>query len=376
MEVMRAALVYGINDMRVETVERPAAPDGSILIRVHSCAICGTDRRIYKAGDYRAEYPVITGHEIAGEVVELGKGMRENPPGGADGNSCGDTNEYTYANMSGYSLGDRVCVAPGHGCGRCAACIKGFPNVCVNPYPSLGYKLNGGFAEYMAVPAHILRLGFVNRLPESLNYDQASLSEITACCINAQNNVGISKGDTVLIIGAGPAGLIHAHLSKRNGAGRGIMAQRSRARLDMAMKLFPGIVDDVIAISEEDLEESLFKKTDGIGADAVLVCAPSREVQESAFKLAANRGRINFFGGLPNDDRLIRIDSNNLHYKELFVSGASSSLPETNREALKLLDERAIDPDKLITGRFGLDGIHEAFAAAEEKSCIKIVINP
>ncbi|MCL2463303.1 MAG: alcohol dehydrogenase catalytic domain-containing protein, partial [Defluviitaleaceae bacterium] len=309
---MLAARVYGMDDLRVEHCDKPACPEGSILVRVMACSICGTDVRIYRKGDYRAQYPVIIGHEIAGEIAEVAPGVK------------------------GYNIGDRVCVAPGHGCGHCRTCQKGYPNVCTNPHPSLGYKLNGGFAEYIAVPEHILRLGFVNKIPDGLSYNQAALSEITACCLNAQANICVQPGDTVLIMGCGPAGIIHAHLSKHFGAGRVIVTQRSSGRLERAKAMFPDVIDRTISSDEEDLNSEIMKETNGDGADVVIVCAPSREAQEKAATLVAPRGRVNFFGGLPKDDCIDKIDANVLHYKEYFISGASSSLPENNREALRL----------------------------------------
>jgi L-iditol 2-dehydrogenase len=351
-ERMKAAVVYGINDLRVEMVEKPDVLENSIRIKVEACAICGTDRRIYRKGDYRAAYPVITGHEIAGVVESVANGVKS------------------------VKAGDRVCVAPGHGCGYCRMCRSGFPNVCLTPHPSLGYKLNGGFAEYMAVPEHIFRLGFVNPIPDSLSFEQAALSEIIACCINAQNNSVVNEGDRVLIIGSGPAGIIHAHLSKLNGAKKVIVTQRSKHRLNMAQAIFPDVVDRIIASSEEDLHEAIMNETEGQGADVIFVCAPSREAQEQSARLVANRGRINFFGGLPKEDCIVKLDSNELHYKEFSIFGASSSLPENNREALKILAERKIDPDKLITHVFSLDDIQKGFDVLEERQCIKVVIKP
>ncbi len=347
---MKAAVVYGINDMRLEEVPIPNVPEGSIRIKVKYCAICGTDRRIYKVGDFRASYPVITGHEISAVVEAVAPGIAT------------------------IKEGDRVCVAPGHGCGLCKACREGYPNVCTNPHPSLGYKLNGGFAEYMAVPEHIFRLGFVNRIPESLSYKQACMSEIIACCINAQNNAPIYEGDTVLIIGAGPAGLIHANLAKLKGAGSVILTQRSSFRLLKAKELFPEIIDHIIPSSETDLESTVMELTGGLGADAVFVCAPAKEAQEAALHLAATRGRVNFFGGLPKDNRFVTVDANNLHYKELFISGASSSLPAGNIEALNLLAARKIDPDQLITHTFMLADIDKGFDIMESRNCIKVAI--
>lgn len=350
MSKMKAAVVYGINDLRVQEVEKPDVPKDSIRIKIKTCAICGTDRRIYKVGDFRASYPVITGHEIAAVVEAVAPGV------------------------TSFKEGDAVCVAPGHGCGYCVACRSGYPNVCTNPHPSLGYKLNGGFAEYMAVPEHILRLGFVNPIPKNLTFQQASMSEITACCINAQHNAPIHEGDTVLIMGAGPAGLIHANLAKLHGAKQVILTQRSSFRLRKAKEVFPDVVDHIIPSTEMDLSATLMELTDGRGADVVYVCAPSKDAQEQALTLAAPRGRVNFFGGLPKDNRFVNIDSNNLHYKELFISGASSSLPDGNREALQLLAERKIDPDKLITHVFSLDDIDKGFDTLESRNCIKVAI--
>ena len=351
MSEMKAAVVYGQNDLRVMQVPVPDVISGSIRIKVEACAICGTDKRIYKMGDFRASYPVITGHEIAGTVESIDPGVTT------------------------FKVGDRVCVAPGHGCGLCETCKSGYPNVCTNPHPSLGYKLNGGFAEYMAVPEHILRLGFVNKIPENLSFIQASMSEIIACCINAQNNAGVKTGDTVLVMGAGPAGIIHSHLAKLRGAKKVILTQRSRFRLDKAAALFPDVVDDIIPSTEEDLFARVAELTSGKGADVVFVCAPSREAQEQALELAAPRGRVNFFGGLPKDDRHVSLDSNNLHYKELFVSGASSSQPSGNIEALELLSKRIIDPDKLITNIYSLSDIDAGFSVMESRDCIKVVID-
>ncbi|MBI3945970.1 MAG: alcohol dehydrogenase catalytic domain-containing protein [Armatimonadetes bacterium] len=348
---MRAAIVHAMGDLRIEDVALPEVPAGSIRVRVGACGVCGTDLRIYRKGDHRAQYPVIPGHEIAGVVDAVAPGV------------------------TAVREGDRVCVAPGHGCGACRMCRQGQPNVCTQPFPSLGYKVNGGFAEYLAVPENILRLGFVNPIPASLTFQQAAMSEILACCLNAQRNSPVREGDRVLIIGAGPAGILHALLAKRRGAARVMMTQRTRARLDTAQGRFAGI-DRVVPSLEEDLDRAVAEETGGEGADVVFVCAPAREAQEAACRLVGPRGRVNFFGGLPRDARTVTLDANTLHYKEFFIAGASSSLPEDNREALRLLAERAIDPDKLVTGAFPLADAHAAFQAAESRRGIKFVIAP
>ena len=349
---MKAGVVYGIRDLRYEDINKPKLIDGSVLVKIHSCAICGTDKRIFTVGDPRAQYPVVIGHEIAGEIVEVSDKVKD------------------------FKVGDRVCVAPGHGCGYCKACTSGYPNLCVDPHPSMGYKIQGGFAEYIAVPEHIFRLGFVNRIPENLSYDEASMSEIIACCLNAHKNTAVHKGDVVLILGAGPAGIVHSVISKLKGASKVILAQHSHYRLEKAKALFPDAIDRVVALGEESLEDVIKEETGGFGADVIFVCAPSSQAQVQAISLAGPQGRINFFGGLPKNDKVISFDANQIHYKELHISGASSSLPESNREALNLLSRPLIDGNKLITHRFPLSDINEAFRIAESRNCVKIVINP
>ena len=346
---MKAAVVHAKGELRLEDIPIPGVPAGSIRVKVQACAICGTDLRIYRKGDHRAEYPVVVGHEIAGVVEAIAPGVK------------------------GVREGDRVCVAPGHGCGNCRMCRAGQPNVCLRPFPSLGYKVNGGFEEYLAVPENIFRLGFVNPIPDNLSFQQASMSEITACCLNGQRNSPVHEGDVVLIFGAGPAGIIHSQLARMRGAGKVILTQRSRPRLDLAAERFP--VDRTIASSEEDLEQIIAEETNREGADVIYVCAPSAEAQELATRLVGPRGRINFFGGLPKGADTITLDANALHYKEFFISGASSSLPEGNREALRLLADREVNADKLITHTFPIDKIVEAFDVAESKQGIKVVVD-
>ncbi len=165
-------------------------------------------------------------------------------------------------------------------------------------------------------------------------------------------------------------------MSRIEGAKKVIISQRSKDRLNEIAERFPGLADRLICSTEEDLVKTVQDECGGYGPDVVYVCAPSREAQEQAIQMVNNRGRVNFFGGLPKTDCTVRLDSNALHYKEFFISGASSSLPETNREALKLLSTRAIDPDKLITHVFSLEDIDQAFEVMESKKCIKIVIKP
>jgi len=346
---MYAAQVEAIGKISVIEKEMPQPGDDSLLIKVEACAICGSDVRIFRKGDPRAKYPIVIGHEIAGTVVKIGKNIR------------------------GYREGDRVCAAPGHGCGKCRYCLTGHSNVCINPQPSIGYASDGGFAEYMVPPENVVRLGFVNPIPDGVSMDQAAMSELLACCLNAQENSPVEEGDVVLILGAGPAGCMHIELSRMKGAAKILLSQRSRGRLELAQRFSP---DRIIASSEENLTEIVMQETNGLGADVIFVCAPSKEAQEQAIQLAAPRGRINFFGGLPKDNCIIAANANTIHYKELFIGGASSSLARQNRQALQLIKDGMISADLYITHRFPLTEIEKGFQAVESRQAIKVVIKP
>jgi len=346
---MKAAVIKEKNVMAIEDIPIPEINNDTMLVRVVACAICGSDIRIYSKGDPRAKYPVVIGHEIAGVIEKLG------------------------GNVTGFKEGDRVCVAPGQGCGECIYCKSGHGNVCITPCPSIGYASNGGFAEYMCPPVNVVQNGFVNKIPDNISFDEAAMSELLACCINAQENAKIEKGDTVLIIGAGPAGCMHIQLSKLNGAAKVFITQRSRERLNMAKRFDP---DRLIASSSENLHEIIMNETNGLGVDVVYVCAPSVKAQEEGFQLLAPRGRINFFGGLPKDDCRITLDANRVHYTELFISGASSSLARGNKYALELISKGKINAKDYITHTFPLDEIEEGFRVVQERRGIKVIIKP
>ncbi len=346
---MLSAQVESLGQMRLVEKPIPVPGDNSLLIKVEACAICGSDVRIFRRGDSRARYPIVIGHEIAGTVVKVGK------------------------NVKGLSEGDRVCAAPGHGCGECRYCRTGHSNVCINPCPSIGYASDGGFAQYMVPPPNVVKLGFVNRIPDGVSFDHASMSELLACCLNAQENTPVREGDVVLIIGAGPAGCMMIELSRSKGPKKIILTLRSRQRLEAARRFSP---DRIVAAGEENLPQAVMEETEGVGADVIFVCAPAKEAQEQALELLAPRGRLNLFGGLPKDNCFITTNADSIHYKELFVGGASSSLARQNREALELIAAGYVHAERYITHTFPLEQINLAFENVERRSAIKVVIHP
>ena len=347
--MIKAAVLEGIGKIIVKEVDKPVCPDDSVLIRVRACAICGSDLRLFRKADRRLTFPQIIGHEIAGEIVEMGKSVK------------------------GFKVGDRVTSAPGPSCGECLYCKKGIQTQCINMIP-VGYSWPGGLAEYHVPPAASLRGNFINRIPDSLSFEEASLAEPLACCINGQELSNVGKGDSVAVIGAGPAGCIHVELARMRGAQKIFLVQRSRERLELAKAKFHA--DFFISSEDEDFVERILKETSGYGVDVVIVACPSGQAQEKSLKIIKGRGRINFFGGLSADDSVISIDSNIVHYKECFIHGSQSSTGLQNRKALELLSEGKIKAGDFITHTFPLSEVEEAMKAAESHEGLKVVVKP
>jgi L-iditol 2-dehydrogenase len=346
---LKAAVVEALAQIQLKEVEAPKLLADSLMLRVRACAVCGSDLRIVYSGDRRARFPVILGHEMAAEVVQVG------------------------AAAQGFAVGDRVTVAPGVSCGECYCCRRGWQNLCSNMI-SIGYFWPGGFAEYMVPPPRALTQGFVNKIPDALPFVDATLAEPLACCLNGQELLRVTGDDTVVVIGAGPTGLMHATLAVNRGCHKVIVVQRSAGRLDLARARVKA--DLFVSTLEEDAVQRVEEETDGLGPEVVIVAAPSKEAQQMALKMVGRRGRVSFFGGLPHSDSMTVLDSNLIHYKECSVMGASSSTSRQNQEALRLLASGAIRASDLITHVFPLEQIQAALETARGKAGLKVVVVP
>jgi L-iditol 2-dehydrogenase len=346
---VRAATYYGPGDLKVGDVPEPSAAPGELKLRMHATATCGTDAKIFRHGHHRLEPPQIIGHELAGEVVEVGEGVTR------------------------HAVGDRVQVIAAVPCGDCWACTSGAMTVCPNQ-TSMGYQYPGGFAEYMIVPRQVLKVDGVNPIPDGVSYAEASVTEPLACALNAQELVRVGDGDVVVVMGAGPIGCMHVRLARSLGASKVHLIDVNAARLALsAERVHP---EAAIDGSTEDPVEAVRKLTDGRGADVIITAAPSGAAQEQAIEMAAPQGRISFFGGLPKDDPYIRCDSNLVHYRELSLVGANGSSPDHNRRALDLIATGAVPVEDLITHRLPLDRVGDAIEAVISGEAIKVVVEP
>ena len=346
---MKAAVLKGIENLEMEDISRPNPSPQEILIKVNACSICGTDIRVYHHGHKHMRFPRISGHELSGEIVEIGK------------------------RVEGHKLGEKVAIAPAIPCGRCHYCRRGMQSMCIN-LTAIGYHYDGGFAEFMVVPEDAVRNGCVNTIPSELSFEEAALAEPLACAINGQQLSQIDLGNTVVIVGAGPLGCIHLQLAKAKGASRTILVELSRERIDFAKKFaFPDIV---INPSSENAIQRIKEETEGRGADRIIVSCPSGKAQEESLSMVAPRGIINFFGGLPLDNPFIKFNSNLIHYGEFYVVGTHGSAPYHNELALSLISQEKVKIKELVTHRLPLERLEEGLALAESKKGMKILINP
>lgn len=330
-------------------VPDPRPEPGGVLLRVRACAICGTDQRIYRYGDPKITPPMITGHEFAGEVVELGEGT------------------------AGLKVGDRVVVAPpGMTCGECYMCRAGHENLCVNRQ-GIGYKFPGGFAEYVAIPARAVQEGLLLPIPEDMSFAHAAITEPLACVVNGQTPLQIGEGDTVVVIGAGAIGLMHGQLARAKGASRVFIVDVSPNRLKMAEA--HGF-DQVIDGSASDPVEEVHRLTDGLGATVAITATSAGVAAEQAVEMVGKRGRVSFFAGLPKTSPKVTINANRVHYFEISIYGASASSKADNRAALQYLSSGAVKAETIITHHFPLDEIIPAMEKMRRGETLKVVIEP
>jgi len=348
---MKALRFYAPEDVRVEDVPEPECGPDEVKIRVRNCSTCGTDVKILHNGHQNLTPPRITGHEVAGEIVEVGAQV------------AGD-----------WKPGDRVQVIAAVPCGDCHECRKGWMAVCQNQ-TSVGYQYDGGFAEYMIVPRQVLKVDGMNRIPDGVGFDEASAAEPLACAINAQELLGIEPGDTVVVFGAGPIGCMHIRIARGVwNCGPIYLVDVNAERLRMSADAV--VPDGTIDATEVDVVDKVMELTDGRGADVVITATAANVTQEQAIAMAARNGRISFFGGLPKTNPTITCDSNVVHYRQLHIHGANGSAPEHNKRALEYIASGQVPVKDLITRHIPLTDVMEAFRIVEQGEAIKVTVEP
>ncbi|HWJ75154.1 MAG TPA: zinc-dependent alcohol dehydrogenase family protein [Kaistia sp.] len=335
---MKAAIFDGTETLGIceLPIQKPGADE--VLIRIDSATICGTDIHILEK-KFAAKPPVVLGHEFSGYVEQIGSDVRLCRPG------------------------DLVSVEPHVYCGCCKPCRLGKPNLCLDRL-AWGINRNGGFEQYATV-----RMDTVYRVPEALGAEQAALGEIVGCCLNGIDRVAVGMGDTVVILGGGAAGVILAKLAERRGAARIIFSEPNAGRR-AHIRSFG--FDNVIDPTAVDLQAHVLDETHGLGADVIIDAAGRPETAESTIELACHGGRILFFGVVAPGKR-ISVEPNRIFARELTVLGSIRN-PFTHHRVMEILPSLGLDG--IVTHRFALDDVNEAFAAARRGEGLKICIKP
>jgi threonine dehydrogenase-like Zn-dependent dehydrogenase len=344
---MKAAVFHEPGHLTVEEKPVPVVGRDDVLVKVRAASICGTDLRILRNGHFKLPpgTPRVLGHEVAGQVVQVGTEVTTLAPG------------------------DRVSVTPNVGCGRCRWCRRGLNNMCPD-YEAFGITIDGGFAEYLLVPGFALARGNAFALPEALSYEDAALVEPFSCCVRGQDALDVGVDDTVVVVGTGPIGLFHIMLAKLAGARRVIASNWTAPRLEAAKAAG---ADVLVEAQHEDLAAVVADVTDGRGADVVITCVSSPEVQSQAVDLLGTHGRANFFAGLGKGQR-VPVDTNRLHYKGIRLTGTTGSSNADYERALGLAGDGRVSFRGVVSRTFGLDQIDAALEHAASGHGMKAMV--
>ena len=346
---MRAAVYRGVNDVRMETVPVPKIGSAEMLVRVHSCGVCGTDLKKISTGSHPA--PRIFGHETSGVVAAVGDGVRD------------------------YRPGDRVMIFHHIPCGQCFYCQNKTFAQC-STYKKVGCTAGfepsgGGFAEYVRVMDWIVAHGTV-RIPEDVSFEQACFVEPVNTCLKGIQAVRLRQGETVLAIGQGPIGIILSVLAKRAGATL-ITSDLYPERLRIGSSCG---IDLTIDASRADVVTRVRELTEGRGADAVILAVGGNSLIQTAMDAARPGGRILLFAQTQHGETVI--DPAAICVDEKTLLGSYSASVDLQEEAVRFVMNREMDLERLVSHRFPLSESPQALdlAAHPKPSSMKIMIQP
>ncbi len=347
---MLAAVYRGINDVRMETVPVPEIGNGELLIRVHTCGVCGTDLKKISTGSHSA--PRIFGHETAGVVVKVGEGV------------------------SKYQVGDRVLVFHHIPCGHCYYCDRKVFAQCPT-YKKVGCTAGfepsgGGFSEYVRVMEWIVRLGGVVPIPDEVSWEQAAFVEPVNTCMKGVETLNLKPDETVLVIGQGPIGIILSLLSRRKGV-HVITSDLFPERLTIA-KAF-GLRDSIDA-SSRDTVSSILELTDSRGADAVILAVGSNALIPVSMNAVRPGGRVLLFAQTVHSEA--KFDPAAVCVDEKTLLGSYSASVDLQEESVRYVFSREAELEKLVSHRFPLEKAVEALtlAAHPQSDTLKLMIQP
>jgi L-iditol 2-dehydrogenase len=324
---MQAAVLYGKEDVKVESVAIPKIGPHDVLVRVKAALTCGTDVKVFRRG-YHARMivpPAVFGHELAGDIVTVGE------------------------QVTRFKKGDRVVAGNSAPCGDCYYCKRDLENLCED----LLFN-NGAYAEFIRIPGRIVQKNLY-RIPAHVDYQDAALAEPLACVLRGLEESNVRSGDTVVVIGLGPIGLMFVRMAKVMGA-RVIAIARREVQLTDARRM--GAAHTICLPEAEDPIGIVRGLTDGRGADVVIEAVGKPEVWNLSVQLLRKGGTVNFFGGCPNETR-VELDTNLLHYSELTCKASFHHTPRLVKKALEAVAHGQICARDFVTDQAPLSSLKD-----------------
>lgn len=340
---MKASVCYKQNDLRTEDLPIPEISDNEVLIKMLACGLCGTD--IQKIRGDSVNKPTVLGHEVVGEIVKKGK------------------------NVSKFEIGDRVITAIHVPCFTCHYCNKGHYTICEQ------FRTNnidpGGFAEFIRIPKlHLNHL--THKVSNNVTDEEATLIEPIACCLHGLKQADIRPNDSILIMGAGTIGILHAQLAKIKGANKVIVSDMSEFKLQKALKVG---CDYAINIKEKNIIDEVNKITDGQGVDVIVIAAGVSSLVADAVNMVRRAGKIIVFSGF-DKNKLVTLDVSRFFKDEISIIGTYSVTPYEFPEALDLLEKRKLNTKEMITHVYPLNKLSETIdiSTNPEQPVLKVII--
>lgn len=345
--IMRAAVLYGKEDVRLESVPVPEIGRGELLVRVRAALTCGTDVKVFRRG-YHAKMinpPALFGHELAGDVAGIGEGVTR------------------------FAMGDRVVAANSAPCDECFFCRRGQQNLCED----LLFN-NGAYAEFIRIPAPIAEKN-TYLIPADLDYRDAALAEPLACVLRGLDECSVRPGDTVAVMGLGPIGLMFVRLARYAFGARVIAIARRLEQVDRAIVL--GAHEGILMGQRDALVSAIHSHSEGRGADVVIEATGQPVAWELATLLVRRGGTVNFFGGCPAGTK-VGLDTSLLHYSEITCRSSFHHTPANVRRALAWIADGAVTARHIVNHEQRLDELPQVLndLAHRRNGQIKTAIIP
>lgn len=338
---MLAGFLVGPKRIEIREIETPTPSKGEVLVKIKTALTCGTDLKAYLRGHQMIPTPGVFGHEFSGIVASVGKGVKK------------------------FKAGDKIMAVHTAPCLKCSYCKREEFNLCEKIMDS---KVLGAFAEYLLIPSHIVEQNMLKK-PLNLSFEEASFLEPLSCVVHGINEINIGNNDRVLIIGAGPIGLLHLMMARSKGA-KVIIAGFEEKRLSLAREL-----GAEMAVMPHELAHTVEEFTKGLGVDCVIECTGQAEVWESSVNYARRGGTVILFGGCRAGTQ-VAYDAGRLHYDEITLKGVFHFTPRDVKTAYRLLKDKKFKVSGLVTKSYPLKELPDVFEGLARAEGIKYAIIP